>query len=85
MIKKQIKTAKTECDVVGDSTVKPDGTFVKGKKFIMDDKNWIVIETRHEDNTQMVRAVCQENGDEEWLMLTTLKKDVKDGKIRFVG
>ena len=86
MFKKTIKTASNKCDVVGDSGCKSCQSkigFVKNAKFTYDNKSWIIVETKYVDNTEMIKCVCTEDGTEEWLMVSTLKRDLISGKLKF--
>lgn len=57
--------------------------FVKGQKFVMNSKIWVVTEVQNADNADMRRVVA-DDGTDEVLTLTTLLKDVNTGHIEFV-
>ena len=79
MFKKQIKTGSA-VDIPEDA---PPSEFPKGTKYAMDRKIYHIVEAFTDSSTEWRRTVS-DAGEEELVMLSTLKRDLASETIELV-
>lgn len=61
----------------------PKNDFKIGTRFIFNGAEWMVIESKKADNTEMRRIVC--GGEDTFITLQSLHKDMETPGFRFTG
>lgn len=79
MFKKQIRTGSAT-KIMPDE---PQENFPKGSRFVMNNKIHHIVESFVDSSTEW-RKVVSDVGEEELVMLSTLKKDAAAGAIEFI-